>query len=102
MNVIPLVGQGVLAFNVFTVRPENQQALVDRIRDAGNVADIPGLRSQRVLRSLDGTQVVSHMHWDSEEAFRRSATTSPSLADTRNRVHELIDGDGPRRFEIVR
>lgn len=101
MNIIPLADQGVLVFNIFTVRPENQQALVDCIRDAGNSADIPGLRSQRVLRSVDGTQVMNHMHWDSEAAFRRGSATDPLLAETRKRVHELIEGDGPRRFEIV-
>jgi heme-degrading monooxygenase HmoA len=101
MNIIPLDGHGVLVFNVFTVRPENQDALVDCIRTAGNPAEIPGLRSQRVLRSLDGTQVVNHMHWDSEEAFRQGSATIPLLATTRNKVHELIEGSGPQRFEIV-
>ena len=98
MNIIPLPDQSVLVFNVFALRPENQQALVDCIRGAGNPAGIPGLRSQRLLRSLDGTQVVNHMHWDSEAAFRENA---PSMAGTRKRVHELIEGGGPQRFEIV-
>lgn len=101
MNTIPLDDHGVLVFNIFTVRPENQQALVDCIRNAGNPAEIPGLRSQHVLRSLDGTQVMNHMHWDSEEAFRRGAADIPLLADTRDKVHELIEGNGPSRFEIV-
>jgi heme-degrading monooxygenase HmoA len=101
MNIIPLDGHGVLVFNVFTVRPENQQELVDCIRNAGNPVEIPGLRSQRVLRSLDGTQVVNHMHWDSEEDFRERTASVPLLAATRNRVHELIEGAGPQRFEIV-
>ena len=101
MNIIALDGDGVLVFNVFTVRPANQQALVDCIRDAANPADIPGLRSQRVLRSVDGTQVINHMHWDSEAAFRASAAASPVLAATRKRVHELIEGDGPNRFDVV-
>ncbi|HEY2698271.1 MAG TPA: antibiotic biosynthesis monooxygenase [Pseudonocardiaceae bacterium] len=101
MNVIPLDGHGVLIFNVFTVRPENQQALVDCIRTAGDPGEIPGLRSQRVLRSLDGTQVVNHMHWDSEEAFRQGAAKVPWLTAARKRVHDLIEGTGPQRFEIV-
>ncbi len=101
MNIVSLDGHGVVVFNVFGVRPENQQALVDCIRNAGNPAEIPGLRSQRVLRGLDGTQVMNHMHWDSEEAFRQGAANIPLLAATRKRVHELIEGNGPYRFEIV-
>jgi heme-degrading monooxygenase HmoA len=101
MNIIPLADQSVLVFNVFAVSPENQQALVDRIRSAGNPAEIPGLRAQHLLRSVDGTQVMNHMHWDSEAAFRKAAATSPVLTATRTRVHELIEGTGPQRFELV-
>jgi hypothetical protein len=42
-----------------------------------------------------------NLHWDSEEAFRRGAAKVPWIAATRQRVPELIEGTGPRRFEIV-
>src|SRR5262245_61265755 len=53
VNIIPTPDGGLLAINIFTVRPEDQQALVDCIRDAGDPADVPGLRAMHLLRSAD-------------------------------------------------
>jgi hypothetical protein len=47
MIIIPAVGQpDLFAINVFRVRPENQQRLIDCIRNAGDPTDIPGLLSR--------------------------------------------------------
>jgi heme-degrading monooxygenase HmoA len=94
-------GQGLFAINVFTVRPENQQPLIDCIRAAGDPAGIPGLLSLRLLRSLDGTQVINHMHWTDEESFRRATRDNPVIAATRERVGRLIEGAGPNLYEVV-
>ncbi|WP_067684252.1 antibiotic biosynthesis monooxygenase family protein [Nocardia miyunensis] len=88
-------------FNIFTVRPENQRALIESITaDSGNT-DIPGLLGMRLLRSLDGTHVINHMHWETEAAMQTALRTDPHIAETRRRVGELIEGAQPLRFEIA-
>ena len=101
MNLIPTPGHGLLAINVFTVRPENQGPLIDAIHAAGDPADVPGLLSMHLLRSLDGTQVINHMHWSDEEAFRRAVRDDPVIAATREHVGRLIEGAGPNLYEVV-
>jgi heme-degrading monooxygenase HmoA len=102
MNIIPSSDEpGLLAVNVFTVRPENQEALIDAIRAAGDPADVPGLRAMHLLRSLDGTQVINHMQWESEAAFAAATAGSAFIAATRERVHTLIERAGPNRYEVV-
>jgi heme-degrading monooxygenase HmoA len=100
MNLID-TGRGVVVFNVFPVRPENQEALVETIRSAGDASVIPGLLSMNLLRSEDGTHVINHMCWESREAFERAAASSPEIAAVRDRVGPLLDGPGPYRYEIV-
>ena len=94
-------GRGVLAINIFTVRPENQQALLDCIREAGDPNSIPGLESMYLLRSLDGTQVINHMQWVSEDAFNQATSGNPVIADTMKQVMRLVEQAGPNRYEIV-
>ena len=101
MNIIPAGGAGIVVFNVFPVRPDNQQALVDRIRGAGDVSDIPGLLGMRLLRGLDGTQVINHMRWESRAAFETANGGDPRIATAMKRVHELIEGTGPYRYEVA-
>lgn len=101
MNLIPTTDQGVLAINVFTVRPERQQALVDCIQGAGDHAEVPGLLSMHLLRSLDGTQVMNCMRWESTVAFRRATATNPVIEATRNKVMAIIDGVPPNRYETI-
>jgi heme-degrading monooxygenase HmoA len=102
MNIIPSPDEpGLLAVNVFTVRPENQQALIETICSAGDPADVPGLRAMHLLRSLDGTQVINHMQWESEEAFAAATATDAFIAATRERVHTLIERAGPNRYEVI-
>jgi heme-degrading monooxygenase HmoA len=102
MNIIPSPDEGgLLAVNVFTVRPENQQALIDTIRTAADPAEVPGLRAMHLLRSLDGTQVINHMQWESEEAFAAATAGNAFIAATRERVHGLIERAGPDRYEVI-
>jgi len=55
-------GRDVLTLvNVFTVRPENQQKLVDLLVEATDktMRKLPGFLSASIHRSLDGTKVVT-------------------------------------------
>lgn len=101
MNTIHADESGVLIVNVFTVRPESQQALIDCIADNGDASGIPGLLGMRLLRSVDGTQVINYMRWDSEESMRAALRNDPRIAATRHRVGQLIEGAKPVRYEIA-
>lgn len=105
MNILPTdptdTGEDIFAVNVFTVRPENQQPLIDRIRAAGRPADIPGLLSMHLLRSLDGTKVINHMHWSSQEAFTNATRGNPIIAETMRAVTALIEDARPDRYEVI-
>ncbi|GAB2568011.1 antibiotic biosynthesis monooxygenase family protein [Nocardia heshunensis] len=101
MNVIPTGETGIVVFNVFTVRPGNQQALIDCITADADISDIPGLLGMRLLRSIDGTHVINHMCWESEEAMHDALNNDPRIADTRRRVGQLIEGAQPIRCEVA-
>ena len=54
--------QGIVAqINLFTCKPENQQALIDVLTEsARSVCHLPGWISANIHRSLDGTRVVNY------------------------------------------
>jgi heme-degrading monooxygenase HmoA len=102
MIIIPAVGQpDLFAINVFRVRPENQQRLIDCIRNAGDPTDIPGLLSMHLLRSKDGRQVANHMHWASKEALRQAGVENPVINTTKKEIRQFIEGDGPEPYEVI-
>lgn len=102
MDIIPADDQqGLFVINIFTVRPENQRPLIECIRQAGDPGDVPGLLSMHLLRSLDGTQVINHMYWESEAAFSRERAANPLILATRDRVNELVQSARPNVYEIV-
>jgi quinol monooxygenase YgiN len=62
----------VTLVNVFTVRPEHQQELVEVLVEATDkvMRKLPGYVSANIHRSLDGTRVVNYAQWASEAAFQ--------------------------------
>ena len=101
MNLIPAGDQGVFVLIVLTVAPGRQQALIDVIRSAGDPATVPGLRAINLLRSLDGTQVINHMHWASQEAYADASARLPAIRDTRAEVQRLADRAATNIYEVV-
>lgn len=101
MNLIPTQNQGLFVLIVLTVRPENQQALIDTIRWAGDPAQVPGLYSINLLRSLDGKQVINHMHWASKEAYEEARAHFPVIKNTRAEVQQLIENAATNIYEVV-
>lgn len=101
MNLMPTENQGVFVLIALTVRPENQQAVIDTIRSAGDPAQVPGLRSINLLRSLDGTQVINHMRWASKEAFEEARAHLPVIENTRAEVQRLIENAATSIYEVV-
>jgi quinol monooxygenase YgiN len=63
--------------NVFTVEPDNQQALVTLLIEATEqtMKHMPGFVSANIHRSLDGKKVVNYAQWktmDDFEAMRKN------------------------------
>jgi quinol monooxygenase YgiN len=79
-------GRDVLTLvNVFTVKPENQQKLVDMLVEATDktMKKLPGFISASIHRSLDGTKVVNYAQWRSKtdfDAMRQNPAAQPHMA----------------------
>jgi heme-degrading monooxygenase HmoA len=84
-----------------TVRPENQQAVIDIIRTAGDPSRVPGLRSVTLLRSLDGTRVVNQLRWADRAAFESARAGLPLIAEIRAAVQRLTGGATTDSYEVV-
>jgi len=61
----------VTLVNVFTVKAENQQRLVDLLIEATEqtMRNLPGFVSANIHKSFDGTRVVNYAQWRSREDF---------------------------------
>lgn len=55
--------------NIFTVTPENQQALLDLLIEATETAikHRPGYISTNLHKSVDGTHVINYAQWERQE-----------------------------------
>lgn len=105
------IGKGrdvMTLINVFTVRPEKQQALVDLLIEATDrtIKRQPGFVSATIHRSLDGTKVVNYAQWRSKrdfDAMRSNPETWPhmeaaaALASFDPIVCEVVDSIGDDR-----
>ncbi|HEU5046231.1 MAG TPA: antibiotic biosynthesis monooxygenase family protein [Rickettsiales bacterium] len=61
MPVIDVSERLITQINVFTVQPENQERLIELLKEAAHyVSDVPGWVSASLHRSLDGRQVVNY------------------------------------------
>ena len=62
----------VTLVNIFKVKPENQQQLVDMLVEATEdaMAKLPGFISANIHKSLDGEWVTNYAQWKSIEDFR--------------------------------
>jgi quinol monooxygenase YgiN len=71
MTEIAVDNNIVTLINVFTVRPEQQQRLVDLLVEATEAVMKyqPGYVSANIHKSLDGTRVTNYAQWRSREAF---------------------------------
>ena len=62
----------VIQINLFTVKPENQQALIDLLIDsARSVCHLPGWKSASIHRSLNGKTVVNYAQSPDMESQER-------------------------------
>jgi quinol monooxygenase YgiN len=85
MTIISKENRLLTLINVFTVKPADQQKLVDLLITAteNSVKDMPGFISSSLHRSLDGTKVTMYAQWKSIEDYqhmRNNSAASPYLA----------------------
>jgi len=71
MTTISKENEVVTLINVFTVKPENQQRLVDLLIEATKTTmrHLPGFVSANIHKCFDGTKVVNYAQWRSVEDF---------------------------------
>ena len=96
-------GGGVTTLvNVFTVEPDNQQKLVDLLKEgtASFFSRMPGFISSSVHRSKDGRRAVNYAQWLSVrdiEAFREDPNFAPyiqrisALAKSESILCDVVD-----------
>lgn len=84
MTTISTTAKVVTFINVFTVEPENQQRVVELLRQvtADFVRHAPGFISSSLHRGIDGTKVTMYAQWRSMadyEAMRKDSRPRPYL-----------------------
>jgi quinol monooxygenase YgiN len=93
-NVVTLI-------NVFTVRPEQQQRLVDLLVEATEAVMKyqPGYVSANIHKSVDGTRVTNYAQWRSREAFEAMLNDSEAEAHMKEaaRIAEKFE---PHLYEV--
>ena len=101
MTTISKNNKYLTLINVFTVKPVNQQKLVDLLTSAteSTVQNRSGFISSSLHRSLDGTKVTMYAQWRSMEDYqnmRNNSTASPYL----KQALEFAKFD-PGMYEVV-
>jgi antibiotic biosynthesis monooxygenase (ABM) superfamily enzyme len=90
----------VTQINVFTVAPQNQQALIELlIESAKSVFELPGWISASIHRSVDGTRVVNYAQVENMEAQERivGSLRASGYLDRNKKLGEAHPG----LFEVV-
>jgi quinol monooxygenase YgiN len=91
----------VTLINIFTVRPEHQQRLVDVLVDATQTVmrNQPGFVSANIHKSLDGTRVTNYAQWQSPEAFE-AMLQNQEAAEHMGEAARIADRFEPHLYEV--
>lgn len=91
----------VTLINVFTVKPEDQQRLVDLLAEASETAmnKLPGYISANIHKSLDGTKVTNYAQWRSLEEYE-AALEAPAAQPHLREAVELAERYEPDLYEV--
>ncbi len=94
--------QGVVTLvNVFTVKPEDQQRLVDVLAEAAPVMKrIHGYVSSNVHKSLDGTKVTNYVQWESREDFE-AMLRNPEAIPHMQEAARIAEKYEPNLYEVL-
>lgn len=87
--------------NVFTVRPENQQRLVDVLAEAAKtMKTIHGYVSSNLHKSLDGTKVVNYVQWESAGDFE-AMLGNPAARPHMDEAAGIAEGYEPDLYRVA-
>lgn len=91
----------VTLINFFTVRPEDQQRLVDVLANATQTVmrNQPGFVSANIHRSLDGTRVTNYAQWRSREAFE-TMLRNQEAAEHMGEAARIAERFEPHLYEV--
>jgi heme-degrading monooxygenase HmoA len=91
----------VTLINVFTVRPEDQQRLVDALANATQkvMRNQPGFVSANIHKSLDGTRVTNYAQWQSSEAFE-AMLQNQEAAEHMGEAARIAESFEPHLYEV--
>ena len=91
----------VTLINVFTVRPKDQQRLVDVLIDATETVmrKQHGFVSANIHRSLDGTRVTNYAQWRSRETFE-AMLRNPEAAVHMEEAARIAEMFEPHLYEV--
>lgn len=94
--------QGVITLvNVFTVKPEEQQHLVDVLAEAAStMKTIHGYISSNLHKSLDGTKVTNYVQWESVEDFE-AMLENPEAAPHMQEAARIAEGYEPDLYQVA-
>ena len=85
---------------IFTVKPEQQQELIDIIKEFLNtVQTLPGFVSANLHKSIDGVKVANYAQWSSKDDFEAFINNQ----EVRAKASKLFEFDSPDThvYEIV-
>ena len=76
--------------NVFTVKPERQQELLDVLTEATEevIKHLPGFISANFHKSVDGVRVANYAQWENPGSITGNAQPSRSQS-----THQEVPGD---------
>lgn len=87
--------------NVFTVKPENQERLIQILLEADRLIKLlPGYISTNIHRSLDGGKVTNYTQWENAsalDAMLNNPETRPHLQE----LYQLAVKIEPARYEVI-
>ncbi len=92
----------VTLINVFTVKPERQQQLIDLLVEATEAVmrHQHGFISANIHRSFDGQRVTNYAQWRSREDFEAMLRNPEAQAHMRQAA-DVADSFEPHRYEVV-
>ncbi len=87
--------------NVFTVKPENQQKLIDLLSEASQtMKQLPGFISANLHKSHDGKYVVNYAQWRSQQEFEAMLHNPQALPHMKTAA-ELAEGYNPITCDVA-
>ncbi len=98
-----IAGQSIVTLiNVFTVEPENQQAVVNSLIQVTQelTQTLPGYISANVHKSVDGKRVVNYVQWRNQADFEAMFHNSVMQAHMKE-VSQLAIQVDPHFYEVA-